>query len=477
MLAGVAALLVLAVIAGLVALEQRGRPRARGDRGRRAAARRARSRRERAWTARCCWRARAWRSTTRSQTRGNLLAALLKSPAAIGVLRGRPARASSASRSARTSARSPSATTAATSRSTTRARGAGWPRSSLASTGPPAPTTAAPTRWHTAPTADGWPSRKGKYRTSASPCSTRAPGELPLGWTSRAGGDVVALRYSLRRADARRRAQRLLDPTVRARPPRSAHGPTTRPAGGYRPRPTDSRRQDRQLACQRHERRAPAGRGRAGRDDRARCRERAQPAPHPRRRRPRHRVRAQPRRPHARGRRGRRLAAPGATCGSGETRTAAGPHGAAVDTIAFTPDGRTVITGDVDGEITGWDVRRAEVIETLHRPRRRGARLRRHERRSDALQRRPRPQRLRMGPRRRTPPRAPVPRRLAQPVQPPLRPERRRPPDRDRAARRRGQRGRRAHADPAPAVPRRHDPLPADSRNRFRARQPPPGRG
>ena len=39
-------------------------------------------------TARCCSRARASRSTTRSQTRGNLLAALLKSPAAIGVLRG-----------------------------------------------------------------------------------------------------------------------------------------------------------------------------------------------------------------------------------------------------------------------------------------------------------------------------------------------------------------------------------------------------
>jgi WD40 repeat protein/DNA-binding SARP family transcriptional activator len=51
--------------------------------------------------------------------------------------------------------------------------------------------------------------------------------------------------------------------------------------------------------------------------------------------------------------------------GSGETRTAAGPHGAAVDTIAFTPDGRAVITGNVDGQITKWDVRRAEVDETF----------------------------------------------------------------------------------------------------------------
>ena len=46
-------------------------------------------------TARCCWRARASRSTTRLQTRGNLLAALLRSPAAVGVTceRGRPAAA------------------------------------------------------------------------------------------------------------------------------------------------------------------------------------------------------------------------------------------------------------------------------------------------------------------------------------------------------------------------------------------------
>ena len=70
---------------------------------------------------------RAWRSTTRPQTRGNLLAALLKSPAAIGVLRGdgermwRP-------RSAPTGARSPPATPPATCASSTRARAAASPR-------------------------------------------------------------------------------------------------------------------------------------------------------------------------------------------------------------------------------------------------------------------------------------------------------------------------------------------------------------
>ena len=39
-------------------------------------------------TARCCSRARAWRCDDSPQTRSNLLAALLRSPAAIGVLRG-----------------------------------------------------------------------------------------------------------------------------------------------------------------------------------------------------------------------------------------------------------------------------------------------------------------------------------------------------------------------------------------------------
>ena len=87
-LAGVASLLVLAVIAGVVALDQRGNARARGDRGRRAAPRRPGARRRRPRPRRCCSPARAWRCDDSLQTRSNLLAALLKSPAAIGVLRG-----------------------------------------------------------------------------------------------------------------------------------------------------------------------------------------------------------------------------------------------------------------------------------------------------------------------------------------------------------------------------------------------------
>ena len=87
-LAGVASLLVLAVIAGLVALDQRGRARARGHHGSGAGPRRSGARRSGSSTVRSCSPARAWRWTTRFETRSNLLAALLRSPAAIGVLHG-----------------------------------------------------------------------------------------------------------------------------------------------------------------------------------------------------------------------------------------------------------------------------------------------------------------------------------------------------------------------------------------------------
>ena len=60
----------------------------RGHRGGGAGPRRSGARRRPTSTARSCSPARARRWTTRSQTRSNLLAALLKSPAAIGVLRG-----------------------------------------------------------------------------------------------------------------------------------------------------------------------------------------------------------------------------------------------------------------------------------------------------------------------------------------------------------------------------------------------------
>ena len=85
-LAGVASLLVLAVIAGVVALDQRGEARAEATRRRRSGSAPGRCS-ERTSTARCCSRARASRSTTRCDTRGNLLAALLAS-GGLAVLRG-----------------------------------------------------------------------------------------------------------------------------------------------------------------------------------------------------------------------------------------------------------------------------------------------------------------------------------------------------------------------------------------------------
>jgi len=50
---------------------------------------------------------------------------------------------------------------------------------------------------------------------------------------------------------------------------------------------------------------------------------------------------------------------------SGEIRTASGPRGAAVERIAFTPNGRTVLTGDIEGDVIRWDVPRAEMEERL----------------------------------------------------------------------------------------------------------------
>jgi WD40 repeat protein/DNA-binding SARP family transcriptional activator len=50
---------------------------------------------------------------------------------------------------------------------------------------------------------------------------------------------------------------------------------------------------------------------------------------------------------------------------SGALRTASGPRDEPVERIAFTPDGRTVITANSDGEVNVWDVRRAAVVETL----------------------------------------------------------------------------------------------------------------
>ena len=50
---------------------------------------------------------------------------------------------------------------------------------------------------------------------------------------------------------------------------------------------------------------------------------------------------------------------------SGAIRTASGPGSATVLRAAFTPDGRTIVTGDVEGGVTTWDVRELHALETL----------------------------------------------------------------------------------------------------------------
>ena len=109
-LAGVAALLVLAVVAGrrrARAARQRAR---RGDRRRRPAARRRARWLETTSTARCCSPARASRSTTRPQTRGNLLGRAARRARRRSASCAASASASQRSRSAPTGARSRSGT-------------------------------------------------------------------------------------------------------------------------------------------------------------------------------------------------------------------------------------------------------------------------------------------------------------------------------------------------------------------------------
>ena len=161
MLAGVAALLVLAVIAGLVALGQRGKAR---DEATAADAQRlgARALVEPEFDRSLLLARQGVALDDTVQTRGNLLAALLKSPAALSVFRAyRPEHPQR-----RAQSRRPHADRRRRRRQAhvlRRAHAApAWRHSSRASTGPPVPRTAAPMRWHTAPTADGWPSRKGK---------------------------------------------------------------------------------------------------------------------------------------------------------------------------------------------------------------------------------------------------------------------------------------------------------------------------
>ena len=49
-----------------------------------------------------------------------------------------------------------------------------------------------------------------------------------------------------------------------------------------------------------------------------------------------------------------------------------GSHAGVCSTLAFTPDGRTLVTSGADGTLIVWDVARGEIRERLSRPRRRG---------------------------------------------------------------------------------------------------------
>ena len=361
-LAGVAALLVLAVIAGLVALGQRGRAR---DEATAADAQRlgARALVEPEFDRSLLLARQGVALDDTVQTRGNLLAALLKSPAALSVFRptGQSILSVALSPDDRTLTVGDDGGSVTFYDALTRRR--------LATLKPRIDRSASP-------------EDSGTYALAYSPDGrwlAVAQGEVAdqrvtvLDARSRRvvarldiprRREVVALRYS---ADGQTLAAVLSDFSTRRSElvrldPRTGRrrGP---PVDIARGRPT-SRRQDRPLACQRDERWAPVGRGRGDRDDRARRAKRAHPAPHPR---PVGRVTASALSPDD-----RTLAVGGddgslhlVNLGSGEARKAAGPHGAAVNTIAFTPDGRTVITGNVDGQITSWDLRRAEAAETF----------------------------------------------------------------------------------------------------------------
>ena len=217
MLAGVAALLVLAVIAGLVALGQRGKAR---DEATAADAQRlgARALVEPELDRSLLLARQGVALDDTVQTRGNLLAALLKSPAALSVFRptGQSILSVALSPDDRTLTVGDDGGNLTFYDARTRRR--------LATLKPRIDRSASP-------------DDSGTYALAYSPDGRRlavAQGEVAdqrvtvldartpascrsAGHPAPAGGGRVALLG--RRADARRRAQRLLDATVRARPP------------------------------------------------------------------------------------------------------------------------------------------------------------------------------------------------------------------------------------------------------------------
>ena len=169
------------------------------------------------------------------------------------------------------------------------------------------------------------------------------------------------------------------------------------------------------------------------------------------------RLRAEPGRPHARDRRrGRRGAAPRPAQRRGRG-AASGRHGGAVTGAALhrRRPHRSSPAGD-DGDVIVWDVAQGTAGETLSGHASGVFSLRLDARRADALQRQPRRHGVRLGPRRRSPPRpavhAPAPAASSR-----IAAELRRPAARDGPGRRRDQHRRRAHARRRASLPgRRH---------------------
>ena len=101
---------------------------------------------------------------------------------------------------------------------------------------------------------------------------------------------------------------------------------------------------------------------------------------------------------------------------TGNIRIASGHHTGAVVRAAFSADGRTAITGGEDSRVIVWNVGRAAAHETLEGHTAPVTASGDQSRRPDALQRRPGRQGHRLGSRRRPPPRPPIRDRTGQPI-------------------------------------------------------------
>ena len=460
-LAGVAALLVLAVIAGVVALDQRGSARDEADRGRRSATRRPRA----------CSTTELDRSLLLARqgvrarrhgpdARATCSAPCCSSPAAIGVMRADRATILSAAAQPR--------------RAHARRRQHRGPGPLLRHADPAA-------RRHTCSPA---PNHPGIFALAYSPDGSRlavahtsvpgATAEFPRGWrvlVALVDARTRRVARAARRCRASGRSPECSSrPTAARSGSRCTAGPVGRPCHALRRADGPSQRRPRALRAPRsthlrpvpalaaltrdvHERRAAAGGRRRGRRHGARRRdiERAQALPAGQQ----GPIRTVPTAYALSG--DDRTVAIGGEDGSlrlldltsGKLPTASGRHRAAVNEARFTPDRRTLVTTSEDGDVILWDVRQAAAAETLSGHARSAFSPQIARRRQDALHRQPRRHGADLGSRWPPPPGRPLhggaPGRP--PAATPLSSDGR--VARARAGRRRDQPRRHAHADTA----------------------------